>query len=526
MLNRFESSVLPGVPAAMDFLKSELLEQGVVVPERSEVLPGSAVVLRSYFTKQQGDAAAEESAALLVVGADARPAPAALVRYLLLTLDVRPLVSYARKALACIEEGEGKKLDLWVHQTTGDDELELDIDALVVTVKVPRQLFGLLKIAQEVMDADEDKLQRLHAKMGPDLEGELAFARDLVHMRAQNAESEGLAQFIWAVEDLDELKFVKNNPAVQASPNRRPILALVELVTSKLDLSPAARVRVDGLLGMAVANAADASVGDVQVLPRGNTGGSITERLEVAVMPHLPAALEQVTAELRGLGVALRSDAGVIARVESAIRDRYQKVQESGRAHTELADVVIGQDGAAAPAALVRAVVADALHRELGQTAAAAEELEDAEQQKVERWARTQTGIENVEVDYDCLVVNPEYSAHMLQLLRFSKRVVEASSEQLERLIQQAEMLPETQRDFVRDLARARLEDRDIGRVIESVWFSEDEAEAEAVANADALKNHRHGPPVRFFALIVLNKLRMSPASQERLARQLDQCAA
>jgi len=242
-------------------------------------------------------------------------------------------------------------------------------------------------------------------------------------------------------------------------------------------------------------------------------------RFDRAVFSKLDTSLERISEELEEMDEAIIDVTALKVNVEAVLNDMYTDINEADEKGSKKALMVLGMDKNTCPAPLARSVAIYGLQEVLKELYKSLEVLEDSEDKKLDKWARKMTGIDNVRVDIDKLIVRKSWDETIYRGLKLSKLVLDEDKKKLRRFIDNIGSTNDGDKAFIRDLGAARLADEKIDRLLQDLWNVKNtetlDEVLEAVMEQEVMKPFIN--PVEFYAEILRKKLALPVEEQQEL---------
>ena len=175
------------------------------------------------------------------------------------------------------------------------------------------------------------------------------------------------------------------------------------------------------------------------------------------------------------------------------------------------------------PAPLARSIVIYGLKKVIKDIYENLESLEQAENRKMNNWAKKITGQEEVRIDFENLLVKNSYNDQMLQTLEITWEVLNEKIEKLDKIVNSIGHDAEGYKAFTRDIGAARLADKKIDDLLYDLWNADDAAVVDEVAKS-ILKHEvvrPHEKPIKFFVEMLRKKLSLSKEAQKELIAEI-----
>lgn len=247
-------------------------------------------------------------------------------------------------------------------------------------------------------------------------------------------------------------------------------------------------------------------------------------RFERVVFSKMDSSLQRVQEDMEEMGISLLDIPDMKAPIEAYLRKYYSDIDsESVKASGNSTLMVLGADEASCPAPLARSIVIYGLKKVIKDIYETLENLEQAEDRKINNWAKKITGQEEVRIDFENLLVKNSSNDQMLQTLKITWEVLNEKTKKLDGIVNSIGHDAKGYEAFIRDLGAARLADKKIDDLLHDLWNADDVAVVDEVVKSilkhEIVKPHEN--PINFFAEMLKKKLSLPEEAQQELMAEI-----
>ena len=228
---RAEFVVIDNMSQSLEYLQSELDDIGVLGLDLVSVKEQLIQIVRDKYADKSVDAA---EGLLREFGVGETKTPMPLARSFA-CFALRNWLNDLVETVKTLEEAEDDKLSDWVKRTFGKSA-KLDFNSLrVVEGNDNEELIKLMSTIYQVLNYDNDRLQRVVSQIKSDADGLAAFVRDLGSARLADDRVAQVLSDLLDVEDPKVIDQVVNSAELKTNPEHKAIYFMGELLKKRLE---------------------------------------------------------------------------------------------------------------------------------------------------------------------------------------------------------------------------------------------------------------------------------------------------
>lgn len=237
-ISRFERVVFSKMDSSLQRVQEDMEEMGISLLDIPAMKAPVEQYLKNYYSDIDSKSAkVSGNNTLMVLGTDEVSCPVPLARSIVI-YGLKKVIKDIYETLETLEETEDEKITRWAKKITGQEEVRIDFENLLVKNSSNDQMLQTLQTTWEVLNEKAEKLDEIVNSISHNAESHKAFIRDLGAARLADKKIDDLLHDLWEADDatvIDEvLKSISSDEIVK--PHEKPINFFAEMLKKKLSL--------------------------------------------------------------------------------------------------------------------------------------------------------------------------------------------------------------------------------------------------------------------------------------------------